>query len=304
MFYSQTSKRDLSQKKAKDGSSIDSEASGRLEAASEARFETKTEDWQGFKPFAMESSDSAKSNISQPEDEQVSAPGFAFSVPAPIPVRASRSEEHVHRPNGRHNATPVQASKSFEAVRSSPRENGPAVPQSAPVASGNIGFGNLPQASSSTEEGGVPVQPSESYQAADVLMKLRTRPTRASSLPSVPNTAVSQVGHDLASSAAPSSAIVAPVGSAPGTPKRQRSGVEADEDAYMPRGDAARRNKKKKLINKDVRIPNSCEVHKRRHLKCPLECPERKRREALQRAADAEAAAQRAAEGQDDTDDE
>eukprot|EP01116_Phalansterium_solitarium_P004208 TRINITY_DN15133_c0_g1_i1.p1 TRINITY_DN15133_c0_g1~~TRINITY_DN15133_c0_g1_i1.p1 ORF type:complete len:243 (-),score=28.67 TRINITY_DN15133_c0_g1_i1:680-1408(-) len=57
-----------------------------------------------------------------------------------------------------------------------------------------------------------------------------------------------------------------------------------DEEAYVPKAAAIRRTKKH--VNKDVRIPNSCEVHKKRHLKCPMDCPERKKREAEQRLLD------------------
>jgi len=52
-----------------------------------------------------------------------------------------------------------------------------------------------------------------------------------------------------------------------------------DEEPYVPKNSSSVR-RSKKHVNKDVRIPNSCETHKRRHLKCPLDCEERLRREA------------------------
>jgi hypothetical protein len=59
-------------------------------------------------------------------------------------------------------------------------------------------------------------------------------------------------------------------------PKRSRTTKLKDEEAYVPKGSSRR---SKKHAHKDVRIPNSCEMHKRRHLKCPLDCAERLRRE-------------------------
>jgi len=66
------------------------------------------------------------------------------------------------------------------------------------------------------------------------------------------------------------------LGRPPSPAKRSRTSKLKEEEAYIPKGSSRR---SKKHAHKDVRIPNSCEMHKRRHLKCPLDCAERLRRE-------------------------